>query len=64
MKLNQTETELLLAIINGTADKLKRNNRLEDAVNSLKEKGLLRCNKYHMLEVALCDDYFKQRGYM
>lgn len=64
MKLNQTETELLLAIIDGTADKLKRNNRLEDAVNSLKEKGFLRCNKYHMLEVALCDDYFKQRGYM
>lgn len=64
MKLNQTETELLLAIINGTADKLKRNNRLEDAVNSLKEKRFLRCNKYHMLEVALCDDYFKQRGYM
>lgn len=63
MRLNKTETEVLLAIINGTANDIKRSKRVDDAVRTLQEKGFLRCNKYHIVEIALCDDYFKTRGY-
>lgn len=62
MKLNQTETEVLLAIINGTADNIKRSKRVDDAIRTLQEKGFLRCNRYHIAEIALCDDYFETRG--
>lgn len=60
-KLNQTGTELLLSIINGT--NIKMNNRVQDAIDSLKEKGFIRVNEHHIIELSLCDDYFKQRGY-
>lgn len=61
MKLNKTEIELLLSIINGTT--IKMNNRVQNAIDSLKEKGFIRVNEHRIIELALCDDYFKQRGY-
>lgn len=63
MKLNQTETEVLLAIINGTTNNIKRNKRVDDAIRTLTEKGFLRCNTHHIVEIALCNDYFETRGY-
>lgn len=63
MKLNQTEAEVLLAIINGTTNNIKRNKRVDNAIRTLTEKGFLRCNKHQIVEIALCDDYLETRGY-
>lgn len=48
-------------MINGT--NIKMNNRVRNAIDSLKEKGFIRVNEHHIIELSLCDDYFKQRGY-
>lgn len=63
MKLNNTEAELLLAIITGNTDELKQGERTEQAKKSLVSKGYLRINEYRILELNISDDYFKQRGY-
>ncbi|MDD3038638.1 hypothetical protein [Bacteroides sp.] len=66
MKLNKTETELLLAIITGRVnrdyDKMQ-SKRFDDAKDSLKEKGFLRSNHHGILELNLSDGYLKQIGY-
>lgn len=63
MKLNNAESELLLAIITGNTDELKQGARLEQAKESLISKGYLRINEHRILELNISDDYFKQRGY-
>lgn len=63
MKLNNTEAELLLAIITGNTDELKQGERTEQAKESLVSKGYLRINEHQILELNISDDYFKQRGY-
>ena len=63
MKLNDTEAELLFAIITGNTDALKQGERTEKAKESLISKGYLRINEYRILELNISDDYFKQRGY-
>lgn len=63
MKLNNTEAELLLAIIIGNTDELKQGKRAEKAKKSLVSKGYLRINEHRILELNISDDYFKQRGY-
>ena len=63
MKLNNTEAELLLAIITGNTDELKQGKRLDQAKESLISKGYMRINEHRILELNISDDYFKQRGY-
>lgn len=63
MKLNNAESELLLAIITGNTDELKQGERTEQAKESLISKGYLRINENRILELNISDDYFKQRGY-
>lgn len=63
MKLNTTEAELLLAIITGNTDELKQGKLLENAKESLIQKGYLRINKHKILELNLSGNYFKERGY-
>lgn len=63
MKLNNVESELLLAIITGNTDELKQGERTEQAKESLISKGYLRINENRILELNISDDYFKQRGY-
>lgn len=63
MKLNNTEAELLLAIITGNTDELKQGKRAEKAKESLVSKSYLRINEHRILELNISDDYFKQRGY-
>nr|DAK61220.1 MAG TPA: hypothetical protein [Caudoviricetes sp.] len=63
MKLNNTEAEILLAIITGNVDKIKEGKRTSDAIDSLKQKGFIRGNQFHIVELNLSNDYFKQRGY-
>lgn len=66
MKLNQTETDLLLAIITGRVtrdfDKMQ-SKRYYEARSSLREKGFLRVNQRGILELNLSDGYLKQIGY-
>lgn len=63
MKLNNTEAELLLAIITGNTNELKQGERTEQAKESLISKGYLRINEHRILELNISDDYFQQRGY-
>lgn len=63
MKLNNTEAELLLAIITGNTNELKQGERAEKAKESLISKGYMRINEHRILELNISDDYFKQRGY-
>lgn len=63
MKLNNTEAELLLAIITGNTDELKQGERTEQAKESLISEGYLRINKHRILELNISDNYFEERGY-
>ena len=66
MKLNKTETELLLAIITGSISRdfaKMQGKRYDGAINSLKEKGFIRVNQRGILELNLSDSYLKQIGY-
>lgn len=63
MKLNNTEVDLLLAIITGNTDELKQGERIEQAKENLISKGYLRINEHRILELNISDNYFKQRGY-
>lgn len=66
MKLNKTETELLLAIITGSVSRdfhKMEGKRYDDAKENLIEKGFLRKNKHGILELNLSDSYLKQIGY-
>lgn len=63
MRLNNTEAELLLAIITGNTNELKQGERTEQAKESLISKGYLRINEHRILELNISNDYFKQRGY-
>ncbi|OKZ14455.1 hypothetical protein [Bacteroides stercorirosoris] len=66
MKLNKTETELLLAIITGSISRdfaKMQGKRYDEAINSLKEKGFIRVNQRGILELNLSDSYLKQIGY-
>lgn len=63
MKLNNTEAELLLAIITGNTNELKQGERNEQAKESLISKGYLRINEHRILELNISDDYFEERGY-
>ena len=63
MILNNTEAELLLAIITGNTNELKQGERTEQAKESLVSKGYLRINEHRILELNISEDYLKQRGY-
>ncbi|WP_300701299.1 hypothetical protein [Bacteroides sp.] len=66
MKLNKTETELLLAIITGSVNRdwyKMQGKRYDEAKDSLKAKGFLRSNQRGILELNLSDGYLKQIGY-
>ena len=66
MKLNNTETKFLLAIITGSVSRdfaKMQGKRNDEAINSLKEKGFIRVNQRGILELNLSDSYLKQIGY-
>lgn len=66
MKLNNTETKFLLAIITGRISRdfaKMQGKRYDEAINSLKEKGFIRVNQRGILELNLSDSYLKQIGY-
>lgn len=65
MKLNKTETEVLLAIITGSVSRdfeKMQSKRYNDAKHGLAEKGFLRVNQHGILELNLSDGYFRQIG--
>ena len=66
MKLNNTETKFLLAIITGSVSRdfaKMQGKRYDEARSSLKEKGFIRVNQRGILELNLSDSYLKQIGY-
>lgn len=66
MKLNNTETKFLLAIITGSVSRdfaKMQGKRYDEAINSLKEKGFIRVNQRGILELNLSDGHLKQICY-